>query len=65
MNDLEPPPSSGFFMWVTSSPTQVYAYLQAVYRLSRLRIVVRSPTGIRTYGLKDADQNAVIEIDVT
>ena len=53
MNALEPPPSSGFFLWVTSSPAQVYAYLQAVYRLSRLKIVVKTSTG---YGfVKQAD----------
>jgi len=61
---LPPPPSGNPLAWAMQNPEALGAYLAAVYRLSRLRIVVDN-AGVKTsYGLKDATEDCVIEIKV-
>lgn len=61
---LPEPPEGGYLDWVLNNPQQVADYLQTVYAMRQLEVVVVQGGVTRRYPIKFSEGNAVIQIAV-
>lgn len=61
---IDPPPPGGYLDWVLNNPQQVADYLQTVYALRELEVVVVQNGVTRRYPVKFSPTNAIVQIVV-
>jgi hypothetical protein len=64
-NQLPLPPSGNYLSWMTNHPDEFSAYLQTVFALSRMEVVLTINGVTKRFPLKITGQNAIVEINIS